>query len=203
MSEELIPVVGYGFIALVVLAMAAAPQSWWAQELARRYGVRPSGPFGTFTRRDHLRRATASACACVGFVGACFAMTPLLGRWPVTSQPALITETYLFAFFVLGGMGLLAMLEALWRAIFFRPQPPPLVLDPTEWRVVADLLDRLAAAPIPELEWATFAGRPMRDPTMQRVRDACLRLCAGQPRRFSGPLSGAAHAWAGALRAAM
>ena len=203
LPEYLALVTGYGFIAIVLVAMAISPRSWWAQELARRYGVRPSGPFGIFTHRDLLRRAMLSFLAFALLLGLALALSTQLERWPGQSQLGLLVSTYFFAAFLLAGIGFLAALEALWRAIFWRPQLPPAPLDPTEWHFVADFLARAATSVPTDPEWVTFTSRTLHDPTIRQVRSASLRLCGGRPQRFSGPLQSVAVAWATTLRASI
>jgi hypothetical protein len=200
MDDWMPAVAGYGFIILVLAAIAIAPNAWWARELARRYGARPSGPFGIFTRRDLTRRAAlsvSSAVLCLAFASAAgFVMS----RIPDFRWGNRVATTYMFGFVLLSGVGVLAALIALWEVIFYRPRKPPSPRDPREWRSLAALLDRLAIEPIPEAEWVTFASTPFDEPVLERVRVACLRSCDGDRARFRGLLRTRAQTWAAAIR---
>ena len=82
MGEWTPVVIGYGFLVLLFIAAALSPRAWWVQELARRYGVQPSGPFGIFTRRDLGRRAALSMLACIGCLAASMAAFEVMERIP-------------------------------------------------------------------------------------------------------------------------
>jgi hypothetical protein len=199
---EWIPVIaGYGFLIVLLIVAAMAPNAWWVQELARRYGVRPSGPFGIFTRRDLFVRAAMSAVAAVGCLALALAASAIMLRIPDYRLGNQVATTYLFAFVLLASVATLAAVIALWQAVFYRPRRPPAPLDPRAWRSLASLLDRLAVEQLPEAEWAAFAVHPQREPALDHVRVACLRLCGGEPERFRGVLRAQAQSWADALRA--
>jgi len=201
MEDSTQVIAGYGFILLVLVAVAVAPNSWWAGELARRYGARPSGPFGIFTRGDLMMRAALSLSSAL----VCFALAVAAGyvmsRIPEYRWGNHVATTYMFGFVLLSGVGVLATFVALWQAIFYRPRKPPTPRDPRAWRAFAALLDRLAVEPIPEAEWVAFASEPLDEPVLERVRVACVRSCAGDRARFRGLLRTRAQAWAAAIRA--
>ena len=93
----------------------------WVAALLTYYGVRPSGSDGVFTRKDHLRSAGISAlvgslCAIFGMVLYDMSFKRLNGE---VSTMAL--EAYGFILFVLSAVAVLAGLQALYRAVFWRP----------------------------------------------------------------------------------
>jgi hypothetical protein len=199
---EWTPVVGgYGFLILLVAAAALAPNAWWVQELARRYGVRPSGPFGIFTRRDLFVRAGLSALAGAACLALSLAASVVMERIPEYRFGNRVAATYFFGFLLLAGVGVLAAIISLWHAIFYRPRRPPPPRNPRAWRSLAGLLDRLAVESIPEAEWVTFAEHPQSEPTLEHIRLACVRLCGGNRARFRSVLRGRAQSWASAIRA--
>jgi hypothetical protein len=199
---EWTPIVGgFGFLVLLAVAAAFAPKAWWVQELARRYGVQPSGPFGFFTRRDLCIRAGLSLLASAGCLLLSLAASAVMERIPEYRFGNRVAATYMFGFFLLAGVGLLAAIISLWQALFYRPRRPPPPRDPRAWRSLAELLDRLALGSIPEAEWVTFAGHPQSEPALEHIRQACLHVCGGQPSRFQSILRGRAQNWARAIRA--
>ena len=98
----------------------AAPGSIGARTLGHRFGIRPSGPDGKYTRRERLRAAVASAFAtCV-----CFAIAQLGAviepRVPDFTLGNTITEWMMFVGGLVGAVALLAtVLHAL--AVPFAP----------------------------------------------------------------------------------
>src|SRR4051812_41478347 len=201
MGESAPLIVGYGFVLVVLVAASLFPRAWWVQELARRYGVTPSGPFGMYSRRDHLLRAALSLSACLGCAGLSAAAGAVMQRVPEYKPMNQVASVYMFGFFLLAGVGLAAAIGALWSALFYRPQRPPAPRDPAEWLCFADLLDRLALEPLPPPEWAAFAEQPQGDAVLESLRVRCIHLCGGDPSRFRGPLRAPAQRWAAELRA--
>lgn len=202
MNPALITLVGYGFVALLVLGMARLPRTWWAQECARRYGVRPSGPLGIWTRRDFLRRAALAAVGCPVLIALGVAAGSLETRYPGNRQIALISGAYLFGFGLLAAMAFAVVLESLWRAVFWRPRRPPRPLDPTACGDLATLLEALAnGIPVPEGAWARVVLQPSSDRTFRTAQRAVVRLCAGERERYGRRLQRAAREWASELRA--
>jgi hypothetical protein len=201
MGEWTPVIAGYGFVILVLVGATLAPNAWWVQELARRYGVRPSGPFGIFTRRDLFVRAGLSGLAAAGCLALSLAASTVMEWIPEYRPGNQVAATYFFGFFLLAGVGVLAAIISLWQAIFYRPRRPPAPFDPHAWHALAELLDRLAVEPIPETEWALFVAHPQSEPALEHVRLACLRLCGGERARFRGALRTQAQSWAGAIRA--
>ena len=198
---EWTPVVGgYGFLAVLLVAFALFPRSWWAVELSRRYGIRPSGPFGTFTRRDHFLRAAVSALAAMGCLGASLLAFRFVERIPEANQWNQIASVYFFGFFLLAGVASLAGLIALFQGIFYRSPSPPAPLTVESWLETADFLERLTVRPVPEPEWVRFSTTRHADPIINQVRVACVEMSGGNQLRFQRGLRTRARAWAKALR---
>ncbi len=124
-SSSWLPVVtGFGVIALTLVAIAIFPRTWWARELTRCYGVRPTGPDGRYRRRDALRGAGLSALLGTVLLAAGFGVFAITEPYPDLSTLNRIGSTYLVAFSILGGMAYLGALLLLWRAAFWRDSLP-------------------------------------------------------------------------------
>ena len=112
--------VGNAFIIIVIAAVAIAPRSWWAQELRREYGVRPSGEEGAYTRRDHFRAATIALLGSILLVALGFAIAILGDRYPTMSTASNVAMAYMFGFVLLGGVAFLCSMIAAWNGIRWR-----------------------------------------------------------------------------------
>jgi hypothetical protein len=121
-SGSWFPVVaGYGLIALTVALVVLFPRTWWARELLRSYGVRPTGPGGQFTRRNHLTAAGLSVVLALALFALALAAQALVDRYPNNSRLNDAGMVYLFTCSILALMAILGALMQLWRAVFWRP----------------------------------------------------------------------------------
>jgi hypothetical protein len=105
----------------------------WVAVLLTYYGPKPTGEDGVFTRRDHLRGAglallAAAACAGLGLLSYNISF-----GWPNGAKKTMIAEVYGFILVILSLVAVAAMLQALWRALFWRPL---VVVDETTGEVL-------------------------------------------------------------------
>src|SRR5215468_8324610 len=100
MEENWLPVVvGIAIIVVAVAIVRLAPDSVWGQELRRSYGVRPTGPRGNFTRRDHVRAAGLAAIIATLLELTSFGVAMFGDRFDDESRGALLAATYTIAAF--------------------------------------------------------------------------------------------------------
>ena len=109
----------FGLIALAVRFRS----SWWAGELFKSYGIQPSGPFQSFTRRDFARGSLIAGIAAI----VCFLMM-LAGFWfgdrqPLNSKLQQFGMVYFFVFFLLFVLAAVSASILLGKAVFARPWP--------------------------------------------------------------------------------
>ena len=90
--------------------------------LFRARGVRPSGPHGTFTRRDILKAAGWSLGISAALAAAALGSMQIGFTWPDYTTAHQIAMVYGFGFTLLAGVAFLAALLALIDAV--RWQPP-------------------------------------------------------------------------------
>jgi hypothetical protein len=93
----------------------------WVAVLLTYYGRKPTGEDGIFTRRDHLRSAGLALLAAAGCVGLGFLSYTISFGWPNGAKKTMIAEVYGFTLIILGLVALAAMVQGLWRALFWRP----------------------------------------------------------------------------------
>ena len=113
-------IVGNLFIAVVLLAMVIAPRTWWAKELRRSYGVRPTGTGGRLSRADYFRSAGAALLAAIVLVGAALGVAVLADWLAPGGMPSTIAQVYSFGFVLLGGVALLSASIAAWNGLWWR-----------------------------------------------------------------------------------
>src|SRR5262245_20723829 len=127
-----IPVlVGFGVIAVVIVASRVLPRSWLHTELGKWYGAKPSGAFFVMSRRDLGRRAIYSAIAAALLAVSSFALVVLVERAPNGSRAQLIAQTYLLIAVVLAGVAALAAILSAINIVFWRPRR--LEMTPIRW----------------------------------------------------------------------
>jgi hypothetical protein len=114
--------VGNAFIVIVIATVAIAPHSWWAVELRRGYGIRPTGEDGAYTRWDHFRAAMVAFVAAILLVALGFGIAILGDRYPTNSTANNVAMAYMFGFILLGGLALLCSLIAAWNGLRWRPE---------------------------------------------------------------------------------
>ena len=119
--ESWTPVIA-GNLFIVVVAMAIAPRTWWAQELRRSYGVRPSGADGRYSRADYFRSAGAAVVAAMVLVAAALGVGLLADRLASDGMASLVAQAYSFGFVLLGGVALLSAMIAAWNGLWWRDQ---------------------------------------------------------------------------------
>src|SRR5215208_1689960 len=85
---------------------------------ACRYGARPTGPGGVWTRGDRLRGARLGAAGCLACLAVACSAFWFDGRFPVRSARSSVTSFVGLLFFLLGMLALCASADALARATF-------------------------------------------------------------------------------------
>ena len=115
-------IVGNAFIVFVLAAVAFAPHSWWAQELRRGYGIRPTGEDGAYTRRDHFRAAIVAFIGGILLVALGFAIAILGDHYPTMSTANNVAMAYMFGFVLLGGLAILCSAIAVWNGLRWRQE---------------------------------------------------------------------------------
>ena len=113
-------VVGNAFIVVVIMVVAIAPNSWWAHELRRGYGIRPTGEDGHYTRWDHCRAAIVAFMGSILLVTLGFGIAVLGDRYPTSSTASNVAMAYMFGFVLLGGLALLCSVIAAWNGLRWR-----------------------------------------------------------------------------------
>jgi hypothetical protein len=121
--RDLLPmVVGWGMVIAVIGYMGLRPESWLARHLRTSVHVVPSGPDGSYRRRDFVRFAGTAAAVGVG----CWVLSlgsGLVGeRFVNLSQGNRIATAYSFGFFLFGGLAFAVALAAVWAGIRLRGQ---------------------------------------------------------------------------------
>jgi len=107
----------YASVLALVLLAARFPHSWWSVTLRQSYGIRPTGPYGTFSRRDFLHGAVwALAIAIVSLMVVVVAFS-IADRFPFNSRGEQIGQAYGFMFFIFTGMATLALCILLFHAL--------------------------------------------------------------------------------------
>ena len=111
-------VAGYVLRALLVRYR----ENEWVAALLTYYGVRPSGTDGVFTRKkDHLRSAGISVVVAILCASFSITLYNLSFKRLNGEASTMVLEAYGFILFVLAAVAVLAGLQALYRAVFWRP----------------------------------------------------------------------------------
>jgi hypothetical protein len=174
-------------IVIIIVAIAIvrlAPNSTFGQELHRSYGVRPRGPRGNFTRRDHLRSAGWSMLLAV-----VLELTALgvawLGASTTKSPENPIVLTYTMVAFLLAAMATAAALRSLWKAARWRMELPD---TPEHRRGLANAIDHLLDGRLSPEERAEYLDVRYLQPQLEQIRRAVLALSSkhktGMPDTF-------------------
>src|SRR5690349_4626406 len=113
----------FAVLALLNRRARERPASFEGRTLGYRIGVTPTGPNGTYTRKDRLRVAgvsgiTAVICLAISFGGAYVASQPPAHGWLGTTASAVM-----FLSFLLGLIALAAAVVNLGAAPFTRTAP--------------------------------------------------------------------------------
>lgn len=184
--NDWIPILaGVVIIALAVGIIRFAPNSTWAQELRRPYGIRPTGGRGNRTRRDHLLGAGLGAVAAVALLATSVAASAVANRSTTEEGSGLIAETYMFVAALLGLMALTSTARSLWKAAVWRVELP----DTPAHRVgLADAIDHLLDGELSPDERREFLEVRYLQPQIEQIRRATLKLArqhrAGMPEDF-------------------
>ena len=110
-------------VAGFVLLARLYHDTWWGKELFRFYGVRPSGPFASYTRRDHVLRAGASLLVAVLLILLCIPVFMYGDAQPLNSRAQQIAMAYAFVMLILAAMAVAISLSAIWASLFARQLP--------------------------------------------------------------------------------
>src|SRR6266699_5374426 len=113
MSPESVFVVGNAVIVLLVGTVLFLPDSWIGRELRRAYHVQTTGVLGRFVPGDFDRAALMSLV--IGIVLIAGAYTAISMSFDKRGAVARLLEGYGFAFFLLGVVVLLSIVQTLWR----------------------------------------------------------------------------------------
>ena len=173
MSDWVAIVAGLAIIVIAVAIMRLAPQSTWAQELRRSYGIRPTGQRGHRTRRDHLRSAGLAAITTVVLAAGLAVATAFANRAPDDTKANAIAETYMFVGFLLGMMAVASAGRSLWKATAWRIELPD---TPEHRRRLADAIDHLLDGAASLEERRDYLDVSYVQPQLEQIRRATLKL---------------------------
>jgi hypothetical protein len=173
MSDWIVIAAGFAIIVTAVAIMRLAPQSTWAQELRRPYGIRPTGQRGHRTRRDHLRSAGLAAITTVVLAAGLAVATSFADRAPDDTRANTIAETYMFVGFLLGMMAVASTTYSLWKAAAWRVELPD---TPEHRRALADAIDHLLDGAVSPDERRDYLDVSYVQPQLEQIRRATLKL---------------------------
>jgi hypothetical protein len=199
--ENSAPIVAGIIIILLAVGIARfAPNSTWGQELRRSYGIRPNGPRGNFTRRDHVRSAGWSAVLAIVLELTSYAAASFGADAPNESRGAAIAFTYTIAAFFLAAMAFIAMLRSLWKALRWRMELPD---TPEHRRDLANAIDHLLDGQLSPQEREDFLDVRYLQPNLEQIRRAVLTLSSkhksGMPESFRAQIK----EWTAGIRASV
>jgi len=185
MSDWIPVIAGILIIAVAVAIVRLAPHSAWGEELRRSYGVRPTGPRGVRTRRDHLRSAVLAGVTAALLAGTSVAAGSFTEGLPDDSRGTWIALAYMFVAFLLAAMAAVTAARALWKGVVWRVELPD---TPEHRRGLADALDRLLDGDLSPDERAEYLDVRYLQPQLEQIRRATLKLVrqhrAGIPEDF-------------------
>jgi hypothetical protein len=181
-----VPIVaGFAIIALAIAVVRLAPNSVWAQELRRSYGIRPTGERGNRTRRDHLLSAGLAGLMAVLLLATSIVASIVAERLPDDTRGKSIALTYTFAAFLLGAVAVASTMRSLWKAAAWRMELPD---TPEHRRRLADALDHLLDGDLTPDERREYLDVVYLQPQLEQIRRATLKLSrqydAGLPEDF-------------------
>ena len=199
MEENWLPVVvGIAIIVVAVAIVRLAPDSVWGQELRRSYGVRPTGPRGNFTRRDHVRAAGLAAIIATLLELTAFGAASLGERFEAESQSQVVAATYTIAALLLAGIAMVSMLRSLLKAAVWRVELPD---TPAHRRGLANAIDHLLDGELSPEEQAQFLDVRYVHPQLEQIRRATVRLVAQhQARGIPDGFRSQIKAWTAGIR---
>lgn len=165
--------------ALIIIAAVAitrlAPNSAWAQELRRSYGISATGSRGNRTRRDHLRAAGIAAALAV-LLATTSVGVAYVGQKAVSESNAdYIAQTYALVAFLFAAMATLAAVRSAWKAARWRVELPD---TPAHRRGLADAIDRMLDGEVSAAERAEFLDVRYLHPQLEQIRRAVMLLAA-------------------------
>jgi hypothetical protein len=185
MSDWAPVIAGLLIIAFAVGVVRFAPHSAWAHELRKSYGIRPTGPRGNRTRRDHLLSAALAGALGAGLYATSAVAATFVDRAPDDTRIAAIALAYLFVGFCLGMMAAVSALRSLWKAARWRMELPD---TPEHRRGLADAIDHLIDGGLSPEERRDYLDVSYLQPQLEQVRRATLKLAkqhqAGIPEDF-------------------
>lgn len=117
MSDWAPHIYGFGIIAVAIAVLRLFPDSWPAVELRRSYGVRASGPDGSFRRRDFFRGAGICLALVVALVLVALGFGVLAESYPTMSRANWAASAYAFGAVLLAGVALLSALILVWNGL--------------------------------------------------------------------------------------
>jgi hypothetical protein len=173
MTNWLPIVVGLCIIAVAFGIVRLAPNSVWGQELRRSYGVRPTGPRGNRTRRDHLRSAGLSAAVCAALFATSVAAAFAMQHFADDTSADRTASVYMLVTFMLAALAAMGVLRSLWKATVWRVELPD---TPDHRRRVADAIDHLIDGVVSPQERVEYLDVRYLHPQIEQVRRAAVKL---------------------------
>jgi hypothetical protein len=151
------------FLVLAALRRRAhdRPASVDGRVLGYRFGVKPSGPNGTYTRRDRFRAAGASAIAAVGCLGIAVLGAYAGANVPLHNWVYTTTAVVMFLSFFIGVVALAATVVHFGAAFFVRgtgrqpsPGTPSAVARPSAVPINSPAMtESMTSSPAPALQF--------------------------------------------------
>jgi hypothetical protein len=169
MNEWIPVVVGFGGLAVLLIFLWLFPKTTWAEEAARRIGVRPTGLYGLNTRRDRLRTAIFSAITAPVLLALAFTAYAIGDMFPGLSKANWTAAAYGFGFFLLAAMAALVCIGSGAGALVWRPS----VVERDRLEIAADLANLLGLFAAGKLEsrfWPDFDAVRYSDALVESIR---------------------------------
>lgn len=187
--------------AIILLAMAIlrfAPNSAWAHELRRSYGVRPTGERGNRTRRDHLFSAGLSGLSAVALMVTSSIAGSFVERGPDDSRLGAIALSYSFVGLILALMAVASAVRSLWKASAWRIELPD---TPEHRRRLADAIDHLIDGGLSSDERRDYLDVNYLQPQLEQIRRATLKLSRENPSGLPEDFRVQIKQWTAGIRA--
>lgn len=173
MSDWAPVIAGVIIIAVAVGVLRFAPNSAWAQELRKSYGITPTGPRGNRTRRDHLLSAALAGALAVALDVTSALASSFVAKTPGDTRLAATALAYTFVGFLLGMMAGVSALHSLWKAARWRMELPD---TPEHRRGLADALDHFLDGGLSLEERRDYLDVVYLHPQLEQIRRATLKL---------------------------
>jgi hypothetical protein len=173
MSDWVPIIAGFAIIVFAIGVVRFAPNSVWAQELRRSYGIRPTGERGNRTRRDHLLSAGLAGLMAALLLATSVVASAVAEGLPDETRGHSIALAYMLAAFMLGIVAVASTLRSLWKATAWRMELPD---TPEHRRRLADALDHLLDGGLTPDERREYLDVVYLQPQLEQIRRATLKL---------------------------